>query len=660
MNMRMVLLVLASVLGANVFGSEPMKLSTLFSDGAVLQRGKPVPVWGTTTPQAFVRAAIGEYEAFARASKTGRFMLNLPPMKAGGPYKLTVSRVDCETQDESVTLNDIYIGEVWVASGQSNMEYRLGDNWAYVTKATLCTDQKNAYLSQIKNPATIRAITVPKTAGGVTEEMFDGEWKEMNAENALKTSATALWFAHYLREKLGVPVGLIVSAWGGTRVESWTSLKGLLSNPDTKGVESWHDYSSAFESARILWRKGKAAPGIPRPKDGFDLGFAASDLDDSGWKNMTIPGSWVQQKIAGCGAIWVRRKVSLPASWVGKDVTLEIDGVDKQDSTYVNNKEVGFTGLVCKGFDLESYAVKRRYQLPKGLLRAGENTIAIRAASWIFDGSIALNKDGGCRLVLKETGEKIDLAGTWKAKAEYELDTSARLYDSMISPLIPYAMRGVIWYQGEANADFEADALLYKGAMQTLIRSWRDEWGQGDFPFIQVQLAAFHAPHDYADNEFWPILRDAQRRACQGIDNVYMATAVDIGDARDVHPQDKKSVGYRLSRVALNEVYGFKEITPFGPLIEGATAAGNRVILTFKNTSGMFFKGIDPRGFFVAGSDGKFVRSTDATIKGETITLSAPGVKKPVAVRYSWADNPNGNLYNDANLPASPFHIDVE
>ncbi len=634
-----------------------MKLATLFSDGAVLQREMPVPVWGWTTPSAFIRASINDSEAFTRASQTGRFMLRLPPMPAGGPYDLTVSRIDegsDEGSDETVIVRNVYIGEVWLASGQSNMEYNLGANWAWATGATLNKEQKDEFIANIKDPATLRAITVPRTAGGVSEETFKGSWLEMNAENADLTSATALWFGHYLRETLGVPVGLVVSAWGGTRIESWTSLKGLRSNPDTENAVSWRDYSFALESARILWREGKTPEGMPRPKDGYDLGYAAPDFNDTDWKEIKIPGSWIGQQIAGNGALWIRRTITLPATWEGKEATIEIDGVDKQDTTYFNGEEVGYTGKVGEGFDLESYGIERSYTIPARLVKSGNNTIAVRATSCIFDGSFALNANGGCRLICKELDETIDIGGTWKALSEYDLGPYARLYDSMIAPLVPYAIRGAIWYQGESNADYKSDAEIYMGEMQTLIKSWRNEWGQGDFPFIQVQLANFHAASPYNGDQIWPILRNAQRKAAEATPNAYMATAVDIGDARDIHPQNKKEVGLRLSYVALNKVYDKDNVVPFGPLIKKAESIDGKIVLTFENSDGMKFNGDKAQGFYVGDKDGNYTEAATAEINGATVVLTST-VTSPAAVRYSWSDNPDGNLYNAANLPASPF-----
>ena len=368
-----------------------MKLASLFTNGAVLQQQQTVPVWGETVACTLVKVSINGNEGFARSSHCGDFMLQLPPMNAGGPYDMVVSVED--HPEEDVVLHDIYIGEVWLCSGQSNMAYMLGHSkhvpMPSEGEIPLSRQQEKEFIDTVCPDKELRYITVSRWVTGRRERYFEDSWKYIDASNASEASAAGAWFAAEMRKKLNVPVGVIFCAKGGSIIEAWTSTGALRSNPDTREyVDKWE----AFRSKQAAWGDRSDATFEllkdtldPDPgSNGLEKELAAENYDDSNWKTMQIPGSWINQKIAGNGAVWVRRKFYLDADYAGEDLQLELGGIDKHDITYINGVEVGRTG---KKFDSQFCTVLRSYPVPGKLLHPGENTIAIRAFSHAFDGA---------------------------------------------------------------------------------------------------------------------------------------------------------------------------------------------------------------------------------------------------------------------------------
>ena len=405
---------------------------------------------------------------------------------------------------------------------------------------------------------------------------------------------------------------------------------------------------------------------------GFALGYAKPDFDDSKWKTMNIPGSWIKQKISGNGSVWIRKKISLPADWNGKDLILETGGIDKHDTAYFNGAEIGKTG---KELETSFWNSRRNYNIPGNLVKTGDNVIAIRAYSFIYDGAF-IGNEADYQLKRKDDGKGINISGVWKVKPELDLgivqartlrnlgkgnpNTPGILFDGMINPLIPYAFRGVIWYQGESNAYTADDAVSYFNKLKIMIQDWRIRWGQGDFPFIQVQLAGYNPKKrpSYDADEPWNYLRESQRLVCESIPETYMATAVDVGEKADIHPQNKKTVGERLAFSALHHVYNFSEIVPFGPLFRKCIPEGSRIRVVFRNGNGLNIKGDFRKSFFLAGINGAFYPADELSIDGNSILLKSKAVQNPCFVRYAWARWPENTLYNGAGLPASPFRTD--
>ena len=620
-----------------------MKLASLFSTGAVLQRDHFIPIWGECSPNAVVHAELAGREAFVPASASGRFMLRLPPLKAGGPYELRVT--DLTTQ-ESLSVPDVLIGEVWIAAGQSNMAYALfrADETALTGKPS----QYDDFVAGLQDPATLRMLTVPVCYSGALEDGIRAEWLPATPDNVRKFSAVALWFAHEIRAQLDVPVGIITSAVGGSCIESWMSRTAFLNDPVLRRGLAAYD---AFLTDPDLWHDPDAGThGAPEPI----RRWADTTLDDTGWQEMQVPGSWIRQGIGRDGAIWARRAVEIPPSWAGRDLVLLIGAVDKCDVTYFDGVEVGRTG---RGFDTGHWNTPRRYAIPGRLVKAGIHVIAVHAYSFCFDGAIH-GTAAEFALSRADTGESLPLAGVWKARAEYDFGLTTApsiLFNGMLHPLIPYAIRGALWYQGESNADRLEDALAYETRLKGMIEDWRALWGQGNFPFLMVQLAGFGAKQEFQPDHPWPPLRDAQRRVAAALPHVGMAVALDAGDVKDIHPADKRTVGLRLARIALHETYHQPNIVPCGPMYREAVPEGGRLRIRFDYADGLQAKGGGPlKGFFLAGADQRFYPAT-AVIEGTSVVLTAEQVTQAYAAHYAWAAYAEANLYNGEELPASPF-----
>lgn len=634
-----------------------LRLASLFGDGAVVQRGIPVPVWGWTRPLARVKVKLGPCGAAGMANGDGRYCVRLPPLPAGGPYELEVT--EPESGDRVVSA-DVMAGEVWLASGQSNMEWTLGQlNPAEVKAAAEADDP------------LLRMFTVPRNAvlGGRADA--PSAWQRFQHPASAGFSAVASFFAQRLRQELGVPVGILNTSWGGTPIETWMGRNWLARNPFARAALARYEdninaprYWSALGS--YLQHAFPADPGNNGERDGWAAPEAAP-ASATGWRDAEMPAPWQAFGHTGSGVYWFRKTVTIPAAWAGRDLSLQVGALDKQDITYFNGVRVGATG---KGFEEEHWNRPRHYTVPGSLVKPGSATIAVRVYSFVYQGGMIGPAEMMRLCPLDAPADAVPLSGTWRYRMEHDLgfvtppappfgpgnpNTPHILFDSMIAPLVPCALRGAIWYQGESNAG-QADT--YRTLLPDLIRNWRADWGQGDFPFLIVQLANFHAPMAYQQESMWARLREAQLQALAE-PGTGLAVAIDIGEAADIHPRNKRDVGERLARWALAQTYG-KPGPCSGPLYRSMTIAGSGIRLHFDHASG----GLAVKGggrlqtFVVAGQDRRF-HPAEALIDGETVVVSSPQVLEPLAVRYAWADNPEGcNLANAAGLPASPFRTD--
>lgn len=657
-----------------------MILASLFQDGAILQRDMDIPVWGKTVPNALIQAELDGKITRTRSAADGSFILYFPAREAGGPYTLTVSAPEC---GKSVTVKDILIGEVWVASGQSNMVYLLGSDWRHgeIDPAEVCVARKQEALfnEMIVEPDKLRVFMVDKCASGCRESSCQGKWMKMTPENAANATAVGAWFGLGLQMHLNIPVGIIGTAWGGTIAEAWTSYEALANNSETANMaklvrrtcwasKNWEkplDTTAPLDFTKI--------PGVEKDTGIAENArhFADTNFDDSSWKEMHVPGSWMKQNIAGNGVLWARKSINIPESWANSPLKVTGGVVDKHDTTFFNGVEIGKTG---KDFETQFYNTIRTYSIPPELVKPGKAVIAVRAYSFFYDGAIR----GMWRLVNEKSGESIELIGNWQAMAEVDRgvlnvshspatfgpgnpNTPGILFDGMVNPLLPYAVRGVIWYQGESNATDVKRAIAYRDILQNMIDDWRRAFRNPDMPFIMVQLAGFGNKENFCCDSSWAELRESQRLLTANDPDSFMASAIDIGEEEDIHPQNKFDVGKRLAMSALHHVYQCAEAIPSGPEINKVEVTGNKVKFTFDYADKLKLVS-DEKSFYIAGSNGEF-HSADSVELNEdekSLTISSSLVADPVQVKYAWADFPIPTLFNGAGLPASSFRWIME
>ncbi|HEX7026030.1 MAG TPA: sialate O-acetylesterase [Gammaproteobacteria bacterium] len=616
-----------------------LELPLLFSDGMVLQRDLPVHVWGRAEPGASVGAAFDGKTARTKAGKDGRWELTLPAHKAGaGPYSL-----DIVSGEDKVSIHNVAVGDVWIASGQSNMEWTLADA------------QNASEAIKGANDPQLRHFKVPKSwAAKPAERLAGGSWESATPDTAGGFTAVGYFFARELRAETGIPIGLLHTSWGGSRIEAWMSGKALGMNKrtlDARLHEVFQEQEKILDAVREkLKRWPVSAGGIV---DGKAV-WANPRLDDSDWISIPVPMLWEQTGFEGMdGVAWYRATFELNAREAAKGVTLGLGKIDDSDRAWVNGYEVG-------GME-QSWNATRTYSVPPHALKHGRNVVSIRVED--TGGGGGIHGDPGLVFV-QAPGREPRKLSDWKFKAdEVRVSFDDRqnkietlLYNKMIYPLQPYPIKGVIWYQGESNADDADSALNYRKQFADMIRSWRRDWEQGDFPFLWVQLANFISGGDTADSSPWAILRESQLAALS-LPNTAQAVTIDIGDPADIHPRNKHDVGHRLALAALHKVYGKQDIVYSGPVLRETHIDKNKVILSFDHIgSGLAVRGGGRlQGFTVAGADNRFLPA-EAIIKGNQVVVSRPGIDKPVAVRYAWSDNPQeANLINKERLPASPF-----
>lgn len=631
----------------------------VFQNHAVLQRDIPIPVWGRGLAREQVHARMAGVEAETRVNPDGSWFLRLPALPAGGPHELCLT-----CGDETLTLTDILVGDVWVCSGQSNMEYLLAQ-----------VDIHGEQSSGADLPG-IRLLTVSTPAFADAQTQTGGAWRICAPDTLSNFSAVGGWFGRTLHRDLNVPIGLIANAWGGTRIETWISREALMTDPHgIAEVEAYERllYAAPGAEQRVFpnfdeWFQavGPEIPGNP----GFSQGWAGADLDDSGWDTMPLPARWQDRGHDFNGIFWFRRTLPLPEAWRGMSLKLELGAIDKHDETYVNGVKVGGMGWE----DLNAWSTFREYTVPAELTRGAENLVlAVRVRSHQYHGGMTGPVP---RMRVYPEGEisaAVPLAGDWRCAVEQnwghvepppgavqggngpgQPNAPYSMFNSRNAPILRYGIRGWIWYQGESNGE---QGELYARLLPLMIQDWRRAWGLGELPFLIVQLAN-HQPARFepCEGSGWPLVRAAQLAALR-LPGVGIANAIDIGEANDIHPKDKKSVGLRLARWALSRVYGRGGV-PGGPRYRGMRSAANgRVWIAFDDAAGLRTRDGGPvRWVAIAAADRKFVWA-DVRIDGEELEVWHPDIPHPSAVCYAWAQNPEGcNLVNGEDLPAFPFH----
>lgn len=634
-----------------------IRLPALISDNMVLQEGEKVSIWGASDAGEKVTVGFLGQSVTSKADAKGGWEVEIGPFKAGGPFQMTIA-----AGGETKKIKNVLVGELWVASGQSNMEWSLAQS----------SDSEKEMAAA--NYPMIRYFDVGRTASETPLNDVFGQWAECSPLSAGRFSAVAYFFGRELHRELNKPVGLINASWGGSRIEPWTgketlqALKGfekqLKSLQETEKKQTYEEFMKELSDWEIVTHRND--PG----NKGVPAGYAEIDFDDKTWDEMLLPVAW-EKTGKGLesldGAVWFRKTVDIPASWLGRDLFLSLGAIDDFDTTYFNNRQVGATGKETRNY----WMALRKYSIPAPLVRQGKNVIAVRVFDHFGNGGI-MPSGAYMRLYADEdlSSEFIPVDGTWKYRIELELKPinpdrpkpnfgvtnikATMLYNAMIHPLTRFRVRGAIWYQGESNA---GEARVYRTLFPAMIKNWRQAWKNSDMPFLFVQLANFQALKTYQPDSSWAPLRESQLAALE-LPHTGMAVAIDIGDGADIHPKNKLDVGRRLALAALANTYGRKSIVYSGPIYRAMAIKGKKVYLSFDHTGGgLIAKGGKLKGFVMAGGDKIFVPAA-AEIEKDKIVVSCAGIDKPASVRYAWADNPDCNLYNREGLPASPFRTD--
>lgn len=671
--------------------SIPLKLGYVFTDHMVLQQQEEVAFWGnyTTGEEVAISGSWGK-SATTKPNATGIWKLNLSTPKTGGPYEVTVT-----TKDSTITFKDVIIGEVWLSSGQSNMEWKL-------RQCEGCIDNQEEEIANA-NYKDIRMFTVPKDLSG--EKIKEAKWLVITPENAANGSpengssgfsATAYFFARRLYKDLGVPIGIVNTSWGGTRVEAWTSTKKMNTLNPTKHLQLPDPYDYLKEQKKIpayndsisqLNKKLFNLQMVDMPEwsedmeewvniDLSDGEFSKNNFDDSSWEiwEQKIPeeleGSFEAYfpdsvEFLSDGVIWFRTKINVKDT--NSDYQLIFnEGIDDGDQTYFNGQLVGNT----YGWD-----IIRNYTIPKELLNKGENTIDIRitdsggGGGW--RGPIEFKSSSSSQTIpsnafkFKHHAFTINnqfmvhnylnqelLAKASMLKKEMKQgrgrnnpnDYSA-LFAQMLTPVMPYSIKGVIWYQGESNVgNYEEYQELFNG----MIEDWRTNW-DNDFPFYYVQIA----PYKYSLSANSQGLRDAQRKTLKTTPKTGMAIIMDIGEKEDIHPANKQDVGNRLALLALDKDYNF-DLVSSGLLYKSQEIFPNHIDIDFDSKGSGLMTKTTLEGFEIAGIDGVFYPASASIINNKVRVLSSQ-VSTPKAVRYGWENWIVGTLFNKEGLPASSF-----
>ncbi len=618
-----------------------VSLPAVFSDNMVLQRDMPIKIWGQADRRETVSITFLGETVTVKPDKKGNWRAELKAAEAGGPHEMTVKG------NNEILLNNILVGDVWICSGQSNMEWPLS-----------AAENGEKEAGNAINPR-IRLLTVQKNTSTIpVREAHSDGWLVCAPETVASFSAVGYFFGKKLNADLDVPIGLINTSWGGTNVETWTSAKAI---EKVEGFEGIAEEVLKFDQEKLQKELRERLEAIHGPIPDEDIGmdgdvplWADSNTDYSDWESMDIPTLWENAGLQALdGIVWFAKEFYLDLPDLQSDAEIHLGPIDDSDISYLNGVEIGRT--------IQKYNEDRIYKIKKPVLKQGRNILVVRVEDTGGGGGIYGNPE---QMFVSLPGKKISMAGAWKykiGKGDFSTGINPNsmpslLYNAMIFPLIPYGIKGAIWYQGESNA---GRAYEYRTLFPVMINNWRNDWGQGDFPFLFVQLANYMEPQEQPGESAWAELREAQTMTLS-LPKTGMATIIDIGEAGDIHPRNKHDVGKRLAISALKVAYD-KEIVPSGPVFKEMKIEGSKVILSFDNVASGFFiknKYAYINGFAIAGEDKQFYWSK-AEIDGDKIVLQCEKVKQPIAVRYGWADNPDDlNLYNMDGLPAVPFRTD--
>lgn len=626
-------------------------LPSVFTDNMVLQQKTDITFYGDATKnkQLTVKTGWNGKEYHTEADGQGKWSLKIPTPAAGGPYEITFS------DGKKLQLKNVMIGEVWFCSGQSNMEMPVA-GWGKVMN----------YEQEIAEAAypAIRLFQVKKnTSLAPLKEVEStlGGWQECSSATVPEFSALAYFYARALWKELNVPIGVIDCTWGGTPAEAWTNHETLrqvmgfreeMDKLERLGFDP-NRMEQAYSEERAHWQSlfTEKDKGMENGK----LCWTAPSLSEEDWQTISLPGYWEGKGLKDFdGIIWFRRSLEIPAEWAGKPLTLRLGMIDDEDITYFNGVEI------ARG---AGYMTPRTYTIPAKLVKAGKAVLAVRVSDFGGEGGIHGKAE---ELYVEADGKRISLAGDWKYRIGLSLkgfppapvspiqssSYPTVLFNAMVKPWTAFPIKGVIWYQGEANVGRSEQ---YGDLFPALITDWRRQW-RSNFPFYFVQLANFMESKKIQPNSEWAALREAQTKALK-LDQVGMAVTIDIGLADDIHPKNKQEVGRRLALLALAGSYG-KNVSSSAPVFQNYIIKGDKMELDFgQKQDGFKIKDTTLKGFTIAGPDRVFY-SAEAMVQNEKIIVSSPKVSVPLAARYGWADNPDCNLYGENGLPVAPFRTD--
>ncbi len=646
MNVKLlsVVFLLSTFVMSEVFAT--VELPFLFSDGAVLQRNETVPVWGKAAAGRQLIVEFAGEKKRVRSDSDGNWHTQFSARDAGGPFRLTVS-----SGDHSVVVRDIWLGDVWVCSGQSNMEWELVNTRGAEKEIQAA---KNVHIRQFKVPLSWSATPADELAGG--------SWHPATSQFVGNFTGVGYYFAKKVQAETNIPIGLINTSWGGSTIESWMS-SGALNKSQSDTTKSIAGViADAGRRAEKISRAFARWPGavVRELADTrvVNADWSGEDIDESDWLPLHAPLLWEKQTYNGVdGVIWYRKSFYLNAEQVKSDLILGLGRIDDNDTSWLNGKKIGET---------RAHDKIRQYRAPADYLHKGKNQIAIRVED--TGGGGGIYSDEQLLYLQTKEGARRSLAGEWKFKAEKVVispesemnyvDTA--LYNKMLHPLFKVPVKGVLWYQGESNAETAARATRYKQQFQSLINDWRAHWRNPELPFYWVQLASFNSGNDTETASPWAILR-ASQTAALALPNTGQAIALDVGDSEDIHPRDKKTVGYRLARIALSKTYDKKNMHFRGPVLTSHKVKQGKLILGFSTLSRLRTVDGDDKvkSLEISGPDGIFY-PVDGELAGNSVVIKSALIRSNAVIRYAWDDNPEkANLADADGLPAEPFSANL-